>query len=413
MDGTVNVPDHGNGDVWLVRLNDQGDMLWQRKYGGPLSDVGNALAALPDGGLLFTASIGSMVSGGDIAPGMGGYWLVRVDSTGEILWQNRFGGSSNVDNPFGMSLTSDGGCIITGTTWSNDGDVTGYHPGANGDGWVVKVDSMGQLQWQKALGGSSNDILLSVVEAADGGYMTVGFTESNDGDVSGHHGEAGNADGWAVKLDNGGNMVWQRTLGGSWNDQLSSVVAMPDGGFEAAGSTRSTDGDIPYNLGGVDGWVLKLDSAGNLVWTMILGGSADDQFWKVIRTSDGGFLLGGSSTSNDGDATGNHGMEDMWVVKLGPDPAGILEREAAIPLAVYPNPAVEEAHLQFTLRAGGTVRLEVLNLAGQAVLPPVEMHKQPGLQDIPLPTGALPPGAYQVRIITPEGTAVRGLVKVQ
>ncbi len=163
----------------------------------------------------------------------------------------------------------------------------------------------------------------------------------------------------------------------------------------------------------MDGWVLKLDSAGNLAWSMVLGGSADDQFWKVIRTSDGGFLLGGSSTSTDGDATGNHGMEDMWVVKLGPEPAGILEREPALPLAVFPNPAAGEAHLQFALRAGGPVRMEVLNLAGQAVLPPVEMHVQPGLLDMPLPTGTLPPGAYQVRIITPEGAAAKQLVKVR
>lgn len=402
---------YGGIDIWKFEINDIGEIASQRKYGSSQPDAGYDLSCGDESNVLILGATSKADGVVTINHGLFDYWLSMVNPQGELLWQNAYGGTSD-DIPFAFTRCADGGFVLVGKTSSNNGDVSGYH-GGSADGWVVKVNNAGTMQWQRALGGSRADVLYDVCTTDDGGCVVVGYTSSRDGDVSGGHGTITNEDGWAVKLDNAGNIIWQHALGGSANDHLTSVVALSDGGFMAVGYSWSSDGDVPYSLGGKDGWVLKLDATGNLVWSMVLGGSADDQFWKVIRTSDGGFLLGGSSTSNDGDATGNHGMEDMWVVKLGPEPAGILEREPALPLAVYPNPAVEEAHLQFTLRAGGTVRLEVLNLAGQTVLPPVEMHKPPGLQDVALPTGALPPGAYQVRIITPEGAAARQLVKVR
>lgn len=401
---------YGGIDIWKFEISNVGEIVSQRKYGSSQPDAGYGLVC-GNGDMLMLGATSKADGVVDINHGLYDYWLSMISSQGEILWQNSFGGT-NDDIPSSIVRSVDGGILLAGKTQSNNGNVSGYH-GGSVDGWVVKTNSDGAMQWQRALGGSRMDVLYDVCAMGDEGCVVVGSTSSRDGDVVGGHGTTTNEDGWVVKLDNAGNIVWQHAVGGSAVDRLRSVVALPDGGVVAVGHTWSNNGDVPNNLGGMDGWVLKLDSAGNLAWSMVLGGSADDQFWKVIRTSDGGFLLGGSSTSTDGDATGNHGMEDMWVVKLGPEPAGILEREPALPLAVFPNPAAGEAHLQFALRAGGPVRMEVLNLAGQAVLPPVEMHVQPGLLDMPLPTGTLPPGAYQVRIITPEGAAAKQLVKVR
>lgn len=411
VDGDAEGPGQGLGDVWVVRVNEAGDLIWQRKYGGPLNDEALSIASTADGGFLFTASIGSSSTGGDIANdlGIGGYWLVKLDSTGAIQWQNRFGGSS-YDVPYSMRLTPDGGCIIAGYTWSDDGDVTGYHPGENGDGWVVKADHLGNLQWQQALGGSGDDLLLDVVQAGDGGYVISGYTESTDGDVSGSH---GGVDGWVVKLDTDGNLVWQRTMGGTGTDQINAVAHTADGGFIVAGTTNSLDGDVTVNLGEFDGWVVKLDSTGNLLWELSMGGNAMDNFWTIVQVDGGGFLLAGDSESNDGDATGNHGGQDGWVVKLGPEPNGILERPAALPVALHPNPVQNMVQVQYAVHAAGAVRVEVRNYAGQLVLPPMQQQAAPGPQGWMFDASTLVPGVYQLRLVTSEGTVSKGLVKVR
>lgn len=418
IDGDAAGPGRGRQDVWVVRTNAAGEIEWQRKYGSQYNDVAAAIATTSDGGILFTAGIGGLdsagnpVEGGDIEPGMGtgGFWLLRLNGSGDILWQNRFGGSSS-DIPYAMALTQDKGCILVGATASSDGDVTFHYPGSFMDGWVLKVDSLGQLQWQKTLGGTGWDILSTVVPTREGGYVVAGYTESNDGDVSGNH---GGADGWVVKLDTEGSLEWQRTLGGTGNDQFNSVVLTADGGFALAGFTNSTNGDVSYSLGGGDGWVVKLDSLGNLQWDLSLGGSGSDFLRKIRQTEDGGFLVAGDSDSNDGHATGNHGGKDIWVVRLGPDPSGILAHAWNVgpALAAYPNPARDALELQYTLSSAGQVRLDVFNAGGQQVLPTRATLATPGTRQWTLDLGQLPPGVYQLRLATPEGVARKGVVRV-
>lgn len=409
VDGDISGSFHGVADVWVVRIDDEGEILWDRLYGGPWNDSGMAIGETHDGGFLFIGSIGSTSEGGDIDPGMGGYWLVKLDSTGEILWQSRFGGSS-WDLPYSMHLTADGGCIIAGYTWSDDGDVTGYHPGLSGDGWVVKVDASGQLQWQKALGGSGNDLLSDMAVMADGSYVVTGYTNSNDGDVSFNH---GGIDAWVVKLDPTGNIVWEHTLGGTGTDHLNSVVATDEGGLVLAGYTNSLDGDVSQHIGGFDGWVVNLDSLGNLLWELSMGGSADDSFSRIVKAPDGGLLIGGISKSNDGHATGNQGLQDIWVVKLGPEVVGMLEQAVRIPITVYPNPATDLVQVEYPGAASGEVCLEVLDAAGRPVLSPACQGARPGGQQWVLDASPLPPGAYLLCVRSTEGAAVRSLIRTQ
>ncbi len=410
-DGDVGGLDGGNfSDIWVIRIDDLGNLIWQMRFGSSTSDTGSGIQQTTDGGFLLLAE--ASTNDGDIEGnhGYADFWLAKLDSSGELLWQRSFGGS-DTDAPFALSLTADGGSILAGYTLSDDGDVTGFHPGSfTGDGWVVKVDSVGDLQWQKALGGSGDDYLLSVIQSEDGGYILTGWTESADGDVTGTHGES---DMWVVKLDEGGDLLWQKALGGSGIDAGSSVERTNDGGFIVAGYTNSVDGDVSFNHGNFDGWVVKLDSLGNMLWEKTMGGSLGDSFYSIRLTNDNGFLVAGESYSNDGDVSGHHGDKDAWVVKLGPDPSGISELHAAIALSVFPNPTEHFVSIQCELKAAGKVRLEIWNAAGQLLRTPIQERASPGMHSWNFDASVLAAGVYQLRFTTNEGSATRSLVKVE
>ena len=185
-----------------------------------------------------------------------------------IEWQRCLGGSMS-EETYSIKQTNDSGYIVAGYTTSNDGDVSGNHGGT--DIWVVKLDINGAIEWQKCLGGSSREFVFSIQQTNDTGYIIAGSTESNDGDVSGNH---GGSDGWVVKLDINGAIEWQKCLGGSNTEQLSSIHQTNDAGYIVAGYTASNDGDISGNHVGRDGWVAKLDINGAIEWQRCLGGSS-------------------------------------------------------------------------------------------------------------------------------------------
>jgi len=228
----------------------------------------------------------------------------------EIEWERALGGIGN-DDGNGISPTEDGGYILVGGTFSSDGDVSGNH-GSN-DAWVVKLTSAGTIVWQKCLGGSEDDYGADISPTEDGGYILVGGTSSSDGDVSGNH---GSDDVWVVKLTSAGTIVWQKCLGGSEDDYGADISPTEDGGYILAGGTSSSDGDVSGNHGSDDIWVVKLTAAGTIAWQKCLGGSEDEKVGRISQTDDGGFILVGYTSSSDGDVSGNHGSNDAWVVKL-------------------------------------------------------------------------------------------------
>ncbi|MDR2353872.1 MAG: hypothetical protein LBF22_12115 [Deltaproteobacteria bacterium] len=227
-----------------------------------------------------------------------------------IEWQKSFGGSGS-DEVRSIQITPDGGYIIAGLSLSNDSDVTGNH-GKN-DSWIVKLDFQGTIQWQKSLGGSDDDETRSIQITSDGGYIIAGESSSNDGDLTGNH---GHYDAWIVKLDSQGTIQWQKSLGGSYEDAASSIQITSDGGYIIAGTSTSKDGDVTVNHGEFDAWIVKLDSQGTIQWQKSLGGSEWDVSSSIQITSDGGYIIAGYSRSNDGDVTVNHGERDFWIVKL-------------------------------------------------------------------------------------------------
>ena len=309
------------------------DVEWQRRLGGSLDDAAFSILQTSDGGYIFAGITQS--NDGDVSGNHGGQdaWIVKLNSLGEIVWQRCFGGSDD-DLALSIQQTNDGGYIFAGATKSNDGDVPGYRGGfvtwmgkflleyftklreienSVQDVWIVKLNASGETEWQKCLGGSRIDVARAIQQTSDGGYIFAGATNSNNGDVSGNH---GGEDAWIVKLNASGKLVWQRCFGGSGDDMATSIQQTNDGGYIFAGWTLTGDGDVSGNNGGTDAWIVKLNASGKIVWQRCLGGSSTDFANSIQQTNDGGYILAGNTDSNDGDVSGNHGKQDVWIVKL-------------------------------------------------------------------------------------------------
>lgn len=238
---------------------------------------------------------------------------LSISTIPSLEWQKCYGGTGG-DHAYSIIPTNDGGFITIGRSYSNNGDVSGNH--GLSDYWVVKLTSTGSITWQKSLGGTFDDGGTSIYQTADGGYIVTGSTESNNGDVSGNH---GGSDFWVVKLTNTGSISWQKCLGGSSGDYGSKILQTPDGGFIVAGTSSSNNYDVSGNHGASDYWVVKLTSTGSISWQKCIGGVNDDNLSDIILTTDGGYIAIGWTLSNNGDVSGNHGGPDYWVVKLSSD----------------------------------------------------------------------------------------------
>lgn len=339
------IGNHGGLDAWVIKLDVSGNVQWQKCFGGSGDEGIYSIQQTNDGGYIMTGFAGS--NDGDLTgvgyhkPLSGAYsdiWVVKLSSVGTIQWQKCYGGWKN-DRAYCIQICSDGGYIIAGSTNSTDGDVPGIH-GVFNDAWIIKLSSSGSIQWQKCLGGTNQDLAFDIQNTNDGGYILVGRTESKDGDVSGWH-TAGNqgyerSDAWIVKLSPTGIIQWQKCLGGTGYDYAYSIFNTDDGGYILSGYTDSNDGDVNGNKGKLDLWIVKISNIGILQWQKCIGGSeieGDYNFsksTKIQQTNDGEYIVISHTGSNNGDVTGWHEayynnnplynpLPDIWVVKLTTD----------------------------------------------------------------------------------------------
>lgn len=312
---------HGVYDYWVVKLDASGSIEWQKTFGGSSFENAYAIQQTTDGGYIVAGAATS--NDGDVTGHHGSstssfdYWIVKLDASGNIQWQKVYGGSNN-DFANAIQQTSDGGYIIAGASNSNDIDVTGNH--GNYDYWIVKLDDEGSIEWQKSFGGSDEDRASSVRQTIDGGYVVAGFSRSNNGDVTGHHGSVGYPDYWILKLDDHGNMQWKKSLGYSSSDYGTCIVQTPDKGYVLTGRAYFA-GSVYGFYGDFDYCVIKLDEAGNTTWQKLLGGSLADYSTCIGLTNDGGYIVGGYSYSGGigSDHHGNNSTADYWIVKFGTD----------------------------------------------------------------------------------------------
>lgn len=387
-DGDVDI-NKGGEDFWIVKLDIDGNIQWQKSYGGSLDDTPFSILQTTDGGYVISGSSYSSDSDLTVNNGALDEWIVKIDSLGTLQWQRSFGGS-DYDYAAVILQTDDGGYIVAGGAGTNGGDVTGCHGG--GDVWIIKMDAMALVQWKKCYGGSGYDDCYSFIKTNDGGYIICGVCSANNGDVSGNHG--GN-DEWLVKIDSTGIIQWQKSFGGTGREFGNAVVQTSDGGFATCATTASNNGDVTNNHGGNDAWFLSTDSFGNITSQKCFGGSVDEDAWSMIQTTDGGFIFAGESLSNNGDVLANYGGEDFMVMKLGAINTGITENSVVENgIGVFPNPvSVNNLVASFVIENIASATLKLFDMEGKLISKQT-MSVVPGLNDIPFDLKNVSPGIY-------------------
>ncbi|HUM46513.1 MAG TPA: hypothetical protein PLD84_06280, partial [Chitinophagales bacterium] len=229
-----------------------------------------------------------------------------------IIWQRPVGGSKQ-DEIRDLVNTPDGGCAFTGFSKSIDGDVA-INKGDD-DLMVGKMDAFGRIEWLKTYGGNGQEWGRHIQLTPDGGYIIGGHATSL-GDFLDVKGNNGGFDYWIVKVNSKGELEWQKPMGGSVLDLAYSVEPTADGGYIVFGGITSSDGNIIGKTGtDADYWLVKLDATGNIMWQKVIGGTKHEEGSSVEITFDGGFIISGFTASNDEDATGNHGTDDAYIVK--------------------------------------------------------------------------------------------------
>ena len=320
-DGDVQSGNHGGYDRWIVKIDSEGNIIWEQCYGGSMTEYGGMLKLLSNGNIL---SFGATFScDGDVLINYGylDIWLLEINTDGEILLSKVLGNNSG-NNIYDIIETHDHGFFLVSETVNNNGMVDCNCYGG-GDIWALKLDSLLNIEWQQCYGGSNLDYGYQGVLELDDGYIFLSSTNSNDFDVSGYHYISGeNADIWAVRTDLTGNIIWQRCLGGSRRDYAVDLFQSEDGGFVIIAETDSYDGDV-WNNNSIptynDIWMVKLSSEGEVVWSQCYGGNISEHIFNggAVKKSDDNYIIAGITEYNSGDVNCNlHGETDIWIFEI-------------------------------------------------------------------------------------------------
>ena len=313
----------GDGDCWIIKMDPTGNIQWKKMIGGTSYEDALTIKETPDGGYIIAGHTSS--KDGDLTGNYADSYdalVIKLDQSGNIQWIKNLGGSE-YDAILSVELTPDGGYILAGYTSSNNMDVSGLH--GDQDAWIVKLNNTGNIQWQKCIGGTARDNAWSVTTSPDGGYVFTGHTTSTDGDIAFNHGER---DIMVGKLDAAGNIKWIKTMGGSLGEWSNGITPASDGGYVIAGYTFSGNGDVSTNYGLNDVWIIKINEQGNLQWQKSYGGSDFEDPYFIAQSSDGGYIVAGRTSSVDGDVSVTYGFNDYWILKL--DVNGNLQWEKSI-----------------------------------------------------------------------------------
>jgi hypothetical protein len=265
--GYTSSGDAHHEDVYLVRLNPHGEVLWSKTYGGEGKDNGWDLLETEEGGFIIVGFTNSS-SGGDMD-----IYLVRTDASGELLWERALGGPQD-EYGWSMAPTIDGGYVLGGQSDSfGEGEE---------DGYLIKVNAQGEEIWSQTYGGPKEDRLFSVDQSADSGFVLTGTTRSFG---------AGERDLYLIKTSSSGELTWMQVLGEDRDDVGHAVRQTADYGYVVTGYTRS------FGAASYDTWLIKTDESGNVEWENFFGGTGDDRTIYGEQTTDGGYILTGYTKS--------------------------------------------------------------------------------------------------------------------
>jgi len=403
--GTTNSFGAGAKDIWLIKTDAHGDCIWSRTYGGASDDEGYSIRQTGDGGFAMAGHTSSF------GPDGFGVWLIKTDADGDTTWTRTFGGE------LGNSVLqdADGGYVVAGRTSTSECDVL-----------LIRTDASGGLSWTKSYGHEEWDEGCSVLQTEESSYVVAGYSHlsgsprTNDvwllkTDVDGDTvwtrsyggwftergysvqqttddcyiiaGEtysfgAGVSDVWLIKTSSTGNTVWTQTFGGTGYDGGCFVQQTTDGGYVIAGTTTS------YGAGGGDVWLIKTDSEGDTIWTRTYGGARDEMARALQKTADGGYVVVAWTSSYGA------GSNDVWLIKtdsLGN--VGVAEPPERTPL-----PSARATIIGAAYRYSGMCPAELVDATGRRVMALV-----PGTNDL----SSLPAGVYSV--ISPSSAPVRVL----
>lgn len=303
------------------------EILWERSIGGDKSEYLYDMKPTPDNGFILAGSSYSDKSGNktDDRKGDLDYFIWKMDKNGHQEWQRSLGGSG-ADYLYSINLTREGGYILGGSSNSpKDGDKKSEGFGLH-DFWVIKLDPNGDEEWQFTIGGKGMDILLSIQQTKDKGYILGGTSDSSKGKnldenpYQKSEDSRGGMDYWVVKITEFGEIEWQKAIGGEYYDVLRSIHQTEDEGYILGGYSNSpaSNEKTDDNQGDGDFWIVKLDKKGNIEWDKTIGGDGDDELFALILTSDNGYMLGGNSNSNISGSkqAGKLNGTDWWVIKL-------------------------------------------------------------------------------------------------
>jgi len=278
----------GEADIYLIKTDENGTLLWNKTYGGPDNEWGYWVEQTTDEGYIITGATTSY------GPGDGDVWLIKTNSNGDHLWNKTYGSGIDWDQGDCVHKTADGGYIITGTT------VTSPAPD-NYDIWLIKTNSIGDHEWNKTFGGATYEYGKCVEQTTDDGYIITGQTKS--------YGNPEVYDVWLIKTDENGDEVWNRTYGGTDDDSGYSIKQTSDGGYIIVGNTESYGVADSYDV-----WLIKTDENGDEVWNRTYGGTENDWGYCVKQTTDLGYIITGRTNSSGA------GGWDIWLIKT--DEAG-------------------------------------------------------------------------------------------
>ncbi|MDA0316778.1 MAG: hypothetical protein O2906_06375 [Bacteroidetes bacterium] len=317
MDGDIFNKTDTSYDYWLLKFDASGQQQWQKVYGGSDDDRGEDLITTNDGGYAILGS--SKSNDGNVSNNSGSndFWVAKLDASGTIVWEKSFG-YIGADSAFSIIQTQDNGFLLSGVLDVSASDGAGNNRmnmerHAGGDYWVVKIDAMGDLQWSRYFGGTFTDTAYDSIQTQDGNFLIMGSSDSDDVDINNNK---GTYDFWVVKLNNTGTLLWEKSFGGTEIDEARTITSTADGNFLIAGDSRSNDIDLTTNNGAADVWIIKINSNGDLLWEKTFGGSSFDGVKAIHKTQNNEFLVAGNSRSSDGNLTKNNGQNDAWIFKI-------------------------------------------------------------------------------------------------
>ncbi len=307
-DGDISY-NHGSGDYWLIKIDSIGNLLWEKTYGGSLGEyVATGFYSNGSNDVFLVGASSSSdydISYNPYPDAVVNFWIVKTDSIGSIIWDRIVG--NNVGNAYGMSgaSTSDGGVVVTGNITSNGGDITNYYGGY--DVWVIKLDGSGDTEWDFTLGSTTSEFVNAITQTSDDGYLIGAYgTPQGGGNIDCITQSTSNPDAILFKIDNNGNEQWQQCYGGSGHDGIVGLLETEDG-YLISSFGGSDDGDLEGSgwHGESDIWLIKTDFEGSIIWQKCYGGSESEYAETLFNTADGGFIVFGTTYSFNGDIVGN------------------------------------------------------------------------------------------------------------